>query len=200
MLQYLRLNKNCWITIFCTFTAVSISHWEVVSLSRLTYLMQLPYLGEIFEPWKSWIWPQTTAFPNATNYCARILSAKLTIPVSLPNDNVSMSVGHLDHVLIVYSSMEHTTWKVSHHRPCWGREPCHQLGQGKSGQQRGTATDQMDKRGTLDQEDTNVHESGCKILQPSHTWDQVISGSRSPSSCKQSRRDQDARQTSKHCH
>ena len=24
----------------------------------------------------------------------------------LPNDNVSMSVGHLDHVLIVYSSME----------------------------------------------------------------------------------------------
>ena len=27
-----------------------------------------------------------------------------------------------------------------------------------------TATDQMDKRGTLDQEDTNVHESGCRIL------------------------------------
>ena len=24
----------------------------------------------------------------------------------LPNDNVSMSVGHLDHVLIVYSSMD----------------------------------------------------------------------------------------------
>jgi len=30
---------------------------------------------------------------------------------TLPNDNVSMSVGHLDHVLIVYSSMEHVTWK-----------------------------------------------------------------------------------------
>jgi len=29
----------------------------------------------------------------------------------LPNDNVSVSVGHLDHVLIVYSSMEHVTWK-----------------------------------------------------------------------------------------
>jgi len=29
----------------------------------------------------------------------------------LPNDNVSISVGHLDHVLIVYSSMEHVTWK-----------------------------------------------------------------------------------------
>jgi len=42
------------------------------------------------------------------------------------------------------------------------------LGQGKSGQQhnqqRGTLTDQMDKRGTLDQEDTNMHESGPKIL------------------------------------
>jgi len=29
----------------------------------------------------------------------------------LPIDNVSMAVGHLDHVLIVYSSMEHVTWK-----------------------------------------------------------------------------------------
>jgi len=27
----------------------------------------------------------------------------------LPNDGVSMYVGHLDHVLIVYSSMEHVT-------------------------------------------------------------------------------------------
>jgi len=27
---------------------------------------------------------------------------------TLPNDNV----GHLDHVLIVYSSMEHVTWKL----------------------------------------------------------------------------------------
>jgi len=29
---------------------------------------------------------------------------------------------------------------------------------------RGTATDQMDKRGTLDHEDTDVHESGRRIL------------------------------------
>jgi len=29
----------------------------------------------------------------------------------LPNDNVSMSVGHLDHVLIVYSGIKHVTWK-----------------------------------------------------------------------------------------
>ena len=36
----------------------------------------------------------------------------------LPNDNVSMSVGHLDHVWIVYSSMEHVTWKSF---------PCHVL-------------------------------------------------------------------------
>ena len=56
--------------------------------------------------------------------------------------------------------------QVSHHRPCRGREPCHRLGQGKSGRQRGTATDQteMDKRGNLDLEDTDVHESGCRIL------------------------------------
>jgi len=35
--------------------------------------------------------------------------------------------------------------------------------------------------------------------QLSHTWDQVISRSRAPSSCKQSRRDQDVRRTSKRC-
>jgi len=29
----------------------------------------------------------------------------------LPNDNISTSVEHLDHVLIVYSLMEHVTWK-----------------------------------------------------------------------------------------
>jgi len=54
--------------------------------------------------------------------------------------------------------------QVSHHRPCRGREPCHRLAQGKSGRQRGTVTDQTDKRGILDQEDTEVHESGCRIL------------------------------------
>jgi len=36
--------------------------------------------------------------------------------------------------------------------------------------------------------------------QLSHTWDQVISRSRALSSCKQSRRDQDVRRTSKRCH
>ena len=36
--------------------------------------------------------------------------------------------------------------------------------------------------------------------QLSHTWDQVISRSRAPSSCKQSKRDQDVRRTSKCCH
>jgi len=54
--------------------------------------------------------------------------------------------------------------QVSHHRPCRGREPCHRLGRGKSGRQRGTATDQMDKRGTLDQQDTDMHERGCRVL------------------------------------
>ena len=56
--------------------------------------------------------------------------------------------------------------------------------------QRGTATDQMDKRGTLDQEDTDTHESDAGSYQHSHAWDRVISRSRAPSSCKQSRRDQ----------
>jgi len=36
--------------------------------------------------------------------------------------------------------------------------------------------------------------------QLSHTWDQVISRSRAPSSCTRSRRDQDVRRTSKRCH
>ena len=54
--------------------------------------------------------------------------------------------------------------QVSHHRPCRGREPCHRLGQSKTGRQRDTAMDQMDKRGTLNQEDTDTHESGCRIL------------------------------------
>jgi len=36
--------------------------------------------------------------------------------------------------------------------------------------------------------------------QLSHTWDQVISRSHAPSSCKQSRRDQDVRRISKRCH
>ena len=40
--------------------------------------------------------------------------------------------------------------QVSHHRPCRGREPYHRLRQGKSGRQRGTATDQMGKWVTLD--------------------------------------------------
>jgi len=37
-------------------------------------------------------------------------------------------------------------------------------------------------------------------LQLSNTWDQLISMSRAPSSCKQSRRDQDVRRKSKRCH
>jgi len=40
--------------------------------------------------------------------------------VQLPIDNVSMSVGHLDHVLLtVYSSMEHVTWKSPGSMCCW---------------------------------------------------------------------------------
>jgi len=37
-----------------------------------------------------------------TSYCTQLKHV-------IPNDNVSVSVGHLDHVLIVYSSVEHVT-------------------------------------------------------------------------------------------
>ena len=47
--------------------------------------------------------------------------------------------------------------QVSHHRPCRGRESGHRLRKGKSGRQRGTATDQIDIRGTLEQEDMHRH-------------------------------------------
>jgi len=56
------------------------------------------------------------------------------------------------------------TIQPSQTMPWKRRERCHRLGQGKSGRQKGTATDQKDKRGTLDQEDTDMHESGCRIL------------------------------------
>ena len=70
----------------------------------------------------------------------------------LHSDNVSMSVGHVDHVSTAYSSMENVTWK-SPGPMC-----------GKRGRQRCTATDQIDKIGILEQEDTDMHESGRRIL------------------------------------
>jgi len=132
----------------------------------------------------------------------------------LLNDNVSMSVGHLDHVLIVYSLMEHVTWKSPGPMCGWvGRilhpDSCTILGtqersghfhswytdpslQGKGEQcnsqvkpsqtmpwkrtmsstgtrQKWSTERHSDRpdgyiRGTLDQEDTDVHESGCRIL------------------------------------
>ena len=72
--------------------------------------------------------------------------------------------------------------QVSHHRLCWGREPCHRLGQGESGRQRGTATDQMDKRGTLDrpryasigkQDPTNSATHGARWF-PGHMLNRVV--------------------------
>ena len=90
--------------------------------------------------------------------------------------------------------------QVSHHRPCRGREPCHRLRQGKSGRQRGTAIDQMYKRGTLIRKTPICMNWDAGSYQLSRTWDQVISRSHAPSSCKQSRSDLDVRRTSKRCH
>jgi len=44
----------------------------------------------------------------------------------------------------------------------------------------------IDKRGTLDQETPKCMNQDAGFYQLSHTWDQVISRSRAPSSCKQS--------------
>ena len=93
----------------------------------------------------------------------------------LPNDNVSMSVGHLDHVLIVYSSMEHVTAREAQRQTRWIKEAFW-----------------IRKTPMCMNWDAGSN-------QLSHTWDQVISRSRAPSSCKQSRRDQDGRRTSKRC-
>ena len=75
----------------------------------------------------------------------------------LPDDNVSMSVGHLDHVLIVYSFMEHVTWKSP--GPV---EENHD--KAKVVDREAQRQTRWIKRGTLDQENTDVHESGCTIL------------------------------------
>jgi len=48
-------------------------------------------------------------------------------------------------------------------------------------------TYQMDKRGTLDRKTQKCMNRDAGSYQLSHTWDQVISRSRAPSSCKQSR-------------
>jgi len=42
---------------------------------------------------------------------AVITQKLLTLHKLLPIDSVSMSVGHLDHVFLIYSLMEHVTWK-----------------------------------------------------------------------------------------
>jgi len=51
-----------------------------------------------------------------------------------------------------------------HNAVQWIWIPRHRLGQCRSGRQGGTATNQMDQRGTLDQEDPDMHKSGHRIL------------------------------------
>jgi len=188
-----------------------------------------------------------------------------------------MSVGHLDHVLIVYSLIEHMTWKswtlrnfvlhlkdkvrdeekteLIYHVLC---KNCSSSYVGETGRKFGLRIKEHKKevdsftsgtqtRASRARESSVTHKSAItdhaveenqvidwdnakvvdreaqrqtiwikealwirKILtcmnrdagsyRLSHTWDQVISMSRAPSSCKQSRRDQDVRRTSKRCH
>jgi len=165
----------------------------------------------------------------------------------LPSDNVSMSVGHLDHFLTVYSWMEHVTWKslgpmcgwvgrILHPNSCisvssWSK--CLFYTSGLSlclsvdhfclvsvydmvlfhgmvydgwlvrytalpcpgGSGLCTSCERvhfflvlLDPQTKLPACLSNVW-AGTVLAR--HTWDQVISRSRAPSSCKQSRRDQD---------
>ena len=83
--------------------------------------------------------------------------------------------------------------QVSHHRPRHGREPCHRLGQGKSEAQRQT---RWIKEALCIRKTPICMNRDAGSYKLSHTWDQVISRSRAPSSCNQSiRSDQDVRPT-----
>ena len=77
------------------------------------------------------------------------------------------------------------TSQVSHHRPCRGREACHRLGQGKSGRQRGAQRQTgCIKEALWIKKTLTCMNLDAGSYQLSHTWDQVISRSRAPSSCK----------------
>jgi len=125
----------------------------------------------------------------------------------LPNDNVSMSVRHFDHVLIVYSSMEHVTWKSPGPMCGWvGRilhpDSCILI---QSASFIHLSVDHF----CLVRVDDMVlfHGMVCDGWLVSYTAlpcpgcsGLCTSCERAPSSCKQSRRDQDVRRTSKRCH
>ena len=134
---------------------------------------------------------------------------KVTMRIMLPND-VLMSVRHLDHVLIVYSSM----------KEFWNLTASPQLtvltGTLRNFVVHPKVKIDWDKAKVVDREaqwQTRWIKEALWIrktptcmnrdagsYQLSHTWDQVISRSRAPSSCKQARRDQDVQRTSKRCY
>jgi len=84
--------------------------------------------------------------------------------------------------------VEQCNSQVSHHRPCRGRERCHRLGQGKSGRQRHMQRQtRWIKEAFWIRKTPTCMNRDAGSYQLNHTWDQVITRSRSPSSCKQSR-------------
>jgi len=144
-----------------------------------------------------------------------------------PSDNVSMSVGHLDHVLTVYSSMEHVTWKSPGPMCGWGscvpihayrclRDPkCLLYPCGLSlcfyvdhclvpvddmVLFHGMVCDGWPELWLVSYIVLPCYGRDAGSYQLSYTWDQVISRSRAPSSCKKSTRDQDVPRTPKRCH
>jgi len=142
----------------------------------------------------------------------------------LPNDNVSMSVGHLDHVLIVYSSMEHVIWKspgpmcgwvdrILHPDSCttmssWSKVPLLSIWSVTVPLCRPLLPCPSWWHGSLPRHGLwwltcELHCSPLpwRLGSVYQLWQNLLPvRSRAPSRCKQSRRDQDVRLTSKHCH
>ena len=91
----------------------------------------------------------------------------------LPNDNVSMSVGHLDHVLIVYSWIEHVTWKSPVPMFGWVGRILHS--DSKVVDREAQRQTRWIKEALWIRKTPKCMNRDAGSYQLSHTWDQVIS-------------------------
>jgi len=97
--------------------------------------------------------------------------------------------------------------QVSHHTPCHGRE-CYVIhvmnvinwDKAKVVDREAQRQTRWIKEALWIRKTPMFMNRDAGSYQLSHTWDQVISRSHAPSSCKQSRRDQNVRRTSRRCH
>ena len=153
------------------------------------------------------------------------------------SDNVSMSVGHLDHVLIVYSSMEHVCLARTAPAHTLKRQAGSSVWGSRNTRKKWTLSLLQGKSLRRARESSVTHKSAITnhAVEENHVidWDKAKVVDRQaqrqtrwitealwirktpmcmnrdagptqphmgPSSCKQSRRDQDVRRTSKRCH